>query len=172
LFSISITFKSVLFQDGTKEFWESFGMAIDAAAAVYRRGSPKGPTTPISSRSDFVHYFRAESWKRNVVLLVDELSSLHSATPDVRDDFLQAIRSFKFDRDTYAIQCLIAAGTFSIVYLNPSTATIPPFNVASIVQTPYFSIDETRKLFREFAEDLGFPIDDGVVEDVWAKSNG
>jgi hypothetical protein len=54
--------------------------------------------------------------------------------------------------------------------LNPSTAS--PFNVADVVQSPYFTVDEVRKLFREFAEDLSFSIDDAIIEDVWAKSNG
>ena len=54
--------------------------------------------------------------------------------------------------------------------MNPLIAL--PFNVTDFVQSSYFTIDETRKLFREFAEDLGFSIDDAIVEDVWAKSNG
>jgi len=55
--------------------------------------------------------------------------------------------------------------------LKPTTNAASPFNVDDLVQSPYFTIDETRKLFCEFAENLGYLIDDAIVEDVWAKSN-
>ncbi len=114
-------------------------------------------------------YFYKPCWKGKVTLLIDEFSSLYQANDDVRDDCLEAFRGLKQDRENHAVQCIIAAGTFSIVYLNPG---VSPFNVADVVQCPYFTIDETRKLFREFAQDLGYSIDDAIVEDVWAKSNG
>jgi len=56
--------------------------------------------------------------------------------------------------------------------LNPSTGGVSPFNVADIVQCPFFTIDETKKLFLDFVKDLGLSIDDAIVEDVLAKSNG
>ncbi|KAM6503837.1 hypothetical protein JOM56_000780 [Amanita muscaria] len=170
--ALYVTFESVLYKQGTKEFWRSFGTAV--ASAVYRRKSPKGLTTPISSLSDFLQYFHLESWgERNVVLLIDEFSCLYDATSDVRDDCLRALRALKHSHKTHALQCLIAAGTFGIVHLNPSpTSGISSFNVASVVQNPYFSIHETKKLFHDFAEDLGYLIDEDIIEDVWAKSNG
>ena len=72
----------------------------------------------------------------------------------------------------HVLQCIIAAGTLSIVHLNPSTPSVPPFNVTDVIRSPYFTIDETKKLFREFAEDSDFLIDDAVAEDIWVKSNG
>ena len=69
----------------------------------------------------------------------------------------------------YAIRSVIAAGTFGIVNLNPA---ISPFKVADRVQSPYFTVEEVRKLFYEFAQDHSITIDDAVVEDIWAKSNG
>lgn len=77
---------------------------------------------------------------------------MYQGEDDVRDDCLQAFRGFKHNREGHAVQCLIAAGTFSIVYLNTLTAS--PFNVT------------------DFVEDLGFSIDNAIVEGVWAKSNG
>ncbi len=115
------------------------------------------------------HNFRKDYWDGKVVLL-DELSCLYQYEDDVRDDCLMAFLELWHHREGHAIQCLIAAGTFSIVHLNLSRNS--PFNVANFLQSPYFTIDETRKLFREFAEDLGFSIDSALVEDVWAKSNG
>ena len=71
-----------------------------------------------------------------------------------------------------AVQCIIAAGIFNIVYLDPTNSGVPPFNVADVIKCPYFTVDETRELFCEFAQDLSYLIDDAIVEDVWAKSNG
>ena len=145
-------------------------MAIDRAVARCGRGPPKGPTTPISSPADFTHYFRKDAWNGNVVFLLDEFSSLYKGQDDVRDSCLQAFRGLKHDRETHAVQCFIAAGTFSMIYLTMPAAS--PFNITDFVQSPSFTIDETRKLFNDFAEDEGLLIDDAIVEDVWAKSNG
>ncbi len=145
-------------------------MTIDRVVAGCGR---KGPTTPISSRDEFINYFRKDSWneKIRVVLLLDEFSCLYEGDNNVRNDCLQALRGLKHDRK-HVVQCVIAAGTLSIVYLNPSTPSVSPFNVTDFIQSPYFTIDETRRLFREFANDLNFSIDDAIVEDVWVKSNG
>ena len=148
-----------------------FGWEVNKAVARYGYELPDEPTTPISSRADFIHYFHKDSWDGGqIVLLLDELTCLYQAEGNVRDDCLQAFRVLKRHGD-YAVQCLIAAGTFSIVYLCPSTR-LSPFNIGDLVQCPYFSIDETRKLFQEFAHDLGFSIDNAIIEDVWAKSSG
>jgi len=64
-----------------------------------------------------------------------------------------------------------AFGTFSIVYLCPSTR-LSPFDIDNLVQCPYFTIDETRALFDKFAHDFGFSIDPAIAEDVWARSSG
>jgi len=126
----------------------------------------------MSSQSDFISYFYNNSWDRKVVLLLDEFGSLYLAQDDVRDDCLQAFRELKQDHEGHTLQCIITAGTFSIISLNTSTRGISPFNVADFVQCPYFTIDETRKLFHQFAQDLDYSIDDDIIEDVWAKSNG
>ena len=109
-------------------------------------------------------YFRQDSWDRKVVLLLDEFSCLYESENAIRNDCLSAIRGLKHTIN-YAVQCVIAAGTFSIVHLNLS-------NVADSVQSPYFTIDETRELFREFQSDFSITIDDAIVDDIWTKSNG
>ncbi|KAF8662782.1 hypothetical protein AX14_007009 [Amanita brunnescens Koide BX004] len=170
--ALYISFEDVLYRSGTEDFWRSFGKVIVTAAAECGRELPIELTTPISSRIDLKSYFCKASWDRDVVLLLDEFSYLYQANDNVRDDCLLAFRGLKQNCQSHAVKCLIAAGTFSIVYLNPSTSGVSPFNVADIVQCPSFTIDETRKLFLEFAKDLGYSIDDAIVEDVWAKSNG
>ena len=104
----------------------------------------KEPSTPISSRGDFINYFRKNSWDKNVrvVLLFDELGCLYGSDSNVRNDCLQAFRGLKLDRE-HAVQCIIAAGTHNITYLNPPT--LSPFNVADIIQSPNFTMDETWK---------------------------
>ena len=69
----------------------------------------------------------------------------------------------------YAICSVIAAGTFGIMNLNLLRSTISPFNR---VQNLYFTVEEVRKLFYEFVQDHHITIDDAIVEDIWAKSNG
>ncbi|KAM6499476.1 hypothetical protein JOM56_004984 [Amanita muscaria] len=170
--ALYITFDDLDYLGSTKDFWESFGGAINFAVAEYDRGLPKGATTSISSRADLESYFRKDFWGGNVVLLLDEFSCLYQAKDNVRNDCFQAFRGLKHNRAGHAVRCLIAAGTFDIVHLNPSNSGVSPFNIADIVQCPYFTIDETRKLFHEFAQDLGYSIDNDIIEDVWAKSNG
>ena len=70
----------------------------------------------------------------------------------------------------YAIRSVIAAGTLDIVNLKPSDSTFSPFT--SHIQNPHFTVEEVRKLFYEFAQDRHITIDDAVVEDIWAQSNG
>jgi hypothetical protein len=126
----------------------------------------------MSTQSDFISYFYNDRWDKKIVLLLDEVGSLYQAQGDVRDDCLQAFRELKQDHERHTLQCIITAGTFSIISLNTSTRGISPFNVADFIQCPYFTVDETRKLFSEFAEDEGFSIDDAIIEDVWTKSSG
>jgi len=64
---------------------------------------------------------------------------------------------------------LVAAGTF--FNLNLLTGVLSPFNDTDLVHCPYFTIDEIKELFSEFAKDLGRSIEDAIVMDVWAKSN-
>jgi hypothetical protein len=100
--------------------------------------------------------------------MIDEFSNLHHTSPIVQDVCLQTFREISINS---AIHSVIATGTFSILRLTP-TFTTSPFNVAEHVRNLYFSIDETRKLFLEFAQDNLITIDNAIIEDVWVKSNG
>ena len=96
-----------------------------------------------------------------LVLLLDELSLLYSVFREVKDN-----------HEAYAIYSILAAGNFSVVRLNPTNRYLPPFNIASHVQNPNFTLDETRSLFRQFMEDTGINVEDDVIEDVWAGTGG
>ncbi|KIM39967.1 hypothetical protein M413DRAFT_446873 [Hebeloma cylindrosporum] len=112
-----------------------------------------------------------DAWDRDVVLLVDALDQLYDAQPAVQDECLQAFCDIQ-NSNNVPIRSVIAAGTLSVLHLNPRGSTVSPFNVANHIQTPYFTVEEVKKLFDEFAHDYHITIDDAVVQDIWAKSNG
>ena len=148
-------------------FWKSFSDAISSRDDRTFLTTP----TPISSTTKLISYFGRASWGgKRVVLLLDGFTSLYKSGDAVRDDFLSAIRELKHNSRYHAVQCVIAAGTLNIFLLNPTDA--PPFNIAESAQCPYFTIDETKKLFHEFASDSNISIDDDILDDIWAKSNG
>jgi hypothetical protein len=144
-------------------FWNAFGRSLHLAGA---------DNSGISCSGDFLEVFAKSSWKTPVVLLLDEFSELYRVEKEIRNDFLQALRSLKHDTRSYALHSVIAAGTYSIVDLNPEDSFSSPFNISDCIQNPYFNIEETRSLFAQFASDKGIFIEDAVVEDIWAKSNG
>ena len=112
------------------------------------------------------------AWPINVVLLIDELSKLYNTQPDIQDKFLWAFHNIKNNNKMYVICSVIAVGTFGILKLCPSNSAISPFNVGHGVQSLYFTIEEVRNLFHEFVKDHDIMIDDAIVKDIWAKSNG
>ncbi|KAF8812558.1 hypothetical protein BYT27DRAFT_7087461, partial [Phlegmacium glaucopus] len=151
-------------------FWVSLGAAAKNAAST---GHFKfRPNLSISSQEGFLEYFLALDGRHNVVLLVDEFSELYRADPVIQQECLRAFREIRNNNEIYAIRSIISAGTFSILYLNPTDSIISPFNVADHIPNPHFTLEEVKRLFLEFAHDNYITIDDGVVEDVWAKSNG
>jgi hypothetical protein len=168
----SISFEGIRYDAGLDVFWKSFSRAVTAAAAASAFGIPEGSPTQVSSHDAFLELFQADTWRQNVVLLIDELSKLYNAPTYIRDAWLRAFRVIRNSNAIYAIDGVVAAGTFDIVNLSPSNSTISPFNVADHIQNPYFTVEEARKLFYEFAHGLHITIDDTVVEDIWAKSNG
>lgn len=176
---ISISFERINYRRDVSTFWQSLSKAIYDAASTTNLDFPQNLSTRTSCQEDFLRNFKKEFWKQNVVLIIDEFSELYRAKFEIRDDCLRGLREIrnnneKYDNsiEAYAIRSIIAAGTFGVVYLNPSTSEISPFNIASHVKNPYFSLEETRKLFQMFALDNHIMIDDTVVEDIWAKSNG
>ena len=87
LLLLCITFETLLDRGhgSTEDFWESFGKGIKLTIAGCGRGLPKGPTTLILSRADFMPYFRKDSWDGNIVLL-DEFSCLYQGKDNVVAD--------------------------------------------------------------------------------------
>ena len=169
---VSLSFEQLDYRGTRNQFWTSIGLAIQPGIGGTRVASDEYPIPPITSQQTFFGAFLAKNWAVGVVLLIDELSELHSASEEVRDDFLRTLRETRNNSEPYAIESIIAAGTFNILFLNPSQSSISPFNISNRIDNPYFTTEETMSLFDEFAQDQGITIEDAVVEDIWVRSNG
>ena len=99
--------------------------------------------------------------RANVLLLIDEFSSLHSAQPDVRDSFL-FVRSRDSD-GVYVIRSIIGVGNYSMTYLRSSNQLVSPFNSGNHIRNPNFTLEEVGQLFREFAKDRKIQIGNNIV---------
>jgi hypothetical protein len=144
----------------------TFGCALKASI-------PDLQLKAITSSRDFLDAFLPEFWMgRKFVLLVDEFSELHRATPEVLNEVVRTFREIRNNRSTYAIQSIIACGTFSVLRLSATDRNISPFNVADHIQNSYFSIQQTQQLFSEFEQDSSITIDAEVVKDIWLQSGG
>lgn len=148
----------------TDVLWSSIGVELQAT-------SDCPFPCKISSACDFWDAFEPAKWDRPVVLLTDDLSELLKAPTEVKDSFLSTLRGMRNTPYPTAITTVIATGTFDVLHIN--TTNTPPFNIiASTGHTPYFSIDETRHLFKMFQQDYDIDVESAVVDDIWAKSNG
>jgi hypothetical protein len=106
------------------------------------------------------------------VLFVDELSALFCARDTTRHEVLRVLREIKNNRSAYAIHSVVACGTFSVLRLSATRVENSPFNVADLIQNPYFSNSQTQQLFSEFEKQSGIAIDATVVDDIWRQSRG
>ena len=126
-----------------------------------------------SSPRDFLQHFQRHApGESYVVLLIDEFSLLHSLHPVVRDSFLNVFRALRDADGKYEIRSIIAAGTYSMTYLRSSNKVSSPFNSGHHIQNSNFTLEEVGQLFREFAKDRNIEIGNGIIEDVFSKTNG
>jgi len=112
---------------------------------------------------------RMEKWCRH---FIDEFDKLYSASNSVRDECLETFRSVRNNRSAYAILTIVAIGTISIRCLTPSNWRLSPFNVAELLNNPYFTEQQVQYLFDEFAQNEQIRIDNSMVDDIFALSNG
>jgi hypothetical protein len=103
------------------------------------------PVEPIFSARDFLDAFDSAAWIIKIVLFLDELGELYSCQDVIRNDFLRAL---------------------------PTNLTSSPFNVTEPIINPYFTSEETRTLFYEYAQDNDMTIDNDVIRDGWSKASG
>ena len=147
----------------TENFWSSVGGALQYASRK---------SFSLSSSANFIDAFMESNWDKSIVLLIDELSEMLLAPDAIRDSFLRALRTIRHSNRESAIKSVIAAGTFSTMRLTTSRSNLSPFNIWNSFQIPYFTKDETTKIFDMFAEDNYITIDEAVIHDIWAQSNG
>lgn len=127
----------------------------------------------ISSLCNFLDAFRSSLWPTKAVILFDEFSKLFLAPDNVRNELLEGLIDLKRDHQQYGVHSIIAAGTFSILSLNPTTnPDLSSFNLAQKIQNPNFSMEEISELFRQFAQENKLVIEDAVIRDIWDKSSG
>ncbi len=149
----------------TDVFWSSIGRRLQRAVETPF-------SVKISSPETFDEAFAKGNWDRPVVILIDELSEIWEAAPGIKDSFLRTMRGIRHGKLQSSITSVIAAGTFSVMRLTTTNPSLSSFNISSAVQTPYFSIQETRRLFETFQQDYDVALESTVVDDIWAKSNG
>jgi hypothetical protein len=149
----------------SSSFWSNFDRALRISGLPIRNN--------IQCSGDFLQAFLIDNWNsKNVVLLLDEFDELLATSDEIRNDFLRALRDLKQSSDRYVVRSVIAAGTYSILDLSPKAHYISPYNVSDCVQNAGFSIEETKALFDQFAEDEQYSIEDAVINDLWNKCNG
>jgi len=162
-YQISFTFERVDYSQDTEIFWSSMGNALR-----YTSGKEFSP----SSSENFIDAFREKEWNQSIILLIDELSEMLLAPDEILNSFLRTLRTIRHSNRDSAIKSVIAAGTFSTMRLTTSKTNLSPFSIHNSFQIPYFSKDETTKIFGMFAQDNSITIDQAVIDDIWAQSNG
>jgi hypothetical protein len=163
---ISVSCESLMYRDDRRTFWRSIHSAIQTNFFDIS-------LKPVNSSRDFLDVFSSNAWSaRKVIFIVDEFSELLRADKELQNDVLRTFREIKNNRDMYAIHSVVICGTFSLLHLSATETSISPFNVADYLQSPYFSKEETQRLFHDFARDRRITIEGAVIEDIWFKSNG
>lgn len=161
-------------------FWKSFGDRIldnfdtsntpDTAKMKNTLKAIEG----ITSSGHFLSAFRGGGWSsgEKIVMIIDEFDEIFNARDSVRDSCLSAFRVVRQINDLYAIDSIIACGTFSLLHLTTSNLRVSPFNVNYSIRNPYFSFEDTQTLFKEYAQDEGIEIDERIVREIFHNSNG
>ena len=148
-----------------KCFWTDIGRSLQIFNNAFRN-------QVIESASEFASGFY--DWKY-VVIFVDEFDRLYDAIDEVRDSFLNCMRTIKHAvaaENLYPILSVIAVGTFGILELDSSENYDSPFNIRNPLQNPNLSREQVNRLFAEFESDQNIKIAPKVVEDIYFQTNG
>ena len=128
---------------------------------------------PINSSHTFLNAFTQNVQKeQKIVILIDDFDKLCEASKEVHDQWLETFWEIRKNKNLYAIHSIVACGTFSIQNLNLRNQHISPFNVSESLKNPYFSMQQTQRLFDQYAQDEKISIDHDIVKDIYSKSNG
>ncbi|KAF9161413.1 hypothetical protein BGX21_011008 [Mortierella sp. AD011] len=168
---LMVSFERVNIYGDNAAFWASFGKALQASLGKDLQNN-SGMFETIGTSDDFLAAFSCDSLSGyRIVLLIDEFDLLHDAGVVIRDQCLQIFQEIQQNNSLYAIDSIIICGTPGLQHLATSRHA-PPFNVDITVENPYFTQEQTQRLFNEYAADEEITIDDGIVRDIFWKSNG
>ncbi|KAF9347999.1 hypothetical protein BGX34_002758 [Mortierella sp. NVP85] len=186
----SISFERITVRGSETDFWTTFG---DALRANY------GRLEAIESMGDFLSVFTSTVWEKRrrvkksdqvresdegeksdkgekkvekIVIIIDEFDLLFDASETVRDECLSAIRTIRQLNNQYAIDSVIACGTFSLRHLTTSDNRVSPFNANAMISNPYFTLIQTRQLFSDYESGESITIDERIVEEIFHNSSG
>ncbi|CAH1768713.1 12242_t:CDS:2, partial [Entrophospora sp. SA101] len=121
---------------------------------------------------DFVETFYKEKWDRKVILFLDEFDRIYHASDEICDDCLSAIHSLKNDKRYHIMHSVVAAGPFSIQYLNPKGNYTSPFNAVTSFPNPNFTKEEVANLYQDYSSSININIDASIISDIYNKTNG
>ncbi|CAI2173708.1 10196_t:CDS:2, partial [Funneliformis geosporum] len=109
---------------------------------------------------------------KNIILFFDELDTLlTSRLKEVCNSFLSNLRVIKTG-PSYVIKSVIGIGTFSILSLNQSDRSLSPFNINDAFANPNFTKGQVKIIFKDFMNDRDLNIDDRIIDDIYASTNG
>lgn len=93
------------------------------------------------------------------------LDSLLNTLRGVKSQRMQMLKDEKVVQPLYVLQSCVIVGQLSI--LQAANTRLSPFNSSDTMQTPYFSLEDTAQLFKQFQDKTGKKLEDGIVEDIF-----
>lgn len=162
--------QAVTLHKGDDIFWDSFGRELVRNNNFL---------SPIRNVSDFIDTFTTTNWKKicntspdkPVILVIDEFDVVYTKGDDAtQGSLLGALRKMKQDKKQFSVQSFFGIGTFSILNLTGGTGS--PFSVRDAVQCPNLSEEQTKILFKEYADDREKLIDSDVISDIFYRTDG
>lgn len=83
---------------------------------------------------------------------------------------LGAIRTIKQDLSSYGVQCVVAVGPFSILFMQGASGS--PFNVREAVPVHFFTENQVSELLGQFATATGISVEAGIAADIHELTAG
>ncbi|KAF9909470.1 hypothetical protein BX616_011155 [Lobosporangium transversale] len=104
--------------------------------------------------------------------MIGEFDLLFNASNEIRNQRLQPFHEIRQTNHLYTIDSIVVCGTFSLQDLSSTNQRVSPFNISEAHRNPYFTLEQTMNLFKQYAEDGRKTIDDQIVHDIFLRSNG
>ncbi|PKC55716.1 hypothetical protein RhiirA1_502660 [Rhizophagus irregularis] len=171
---IYVTFEHIMMET-SELFWTTLGSALvrDVKPNIDTDNFKFSSVLNINSARDFIGAFGKDNCRNlNVVLFIDEFDKLYEADQAVVTSCLETFRGIKNSKYNYAIQSIVAIGTFSILHLKSERTSTSPFNVNEPYQNPNFTFDQVKTLYKAFGDEYNFTIDPEIIKDIYTRTSG